>query len=155
MRLRITSNMKEEAKKIGRLPDDIKSNLVNAMQEALTSVAVISASEYLQGPRPKRLGIFSGKLIRAVMAGYSFSGSGGNSDGSSDSIRSIFRSGDEVIGIIGVREFKPFDYPSYWEHTGRGGTDKRPFMEPAGKQAQSRGLIDRAFQSAIDKVEHD
>jgi len=160
MRLQLTHNMKDEVKALGRLETKTRETVESAMRKGMHAVAIISASEYLQGPRPKRLGIKSGDLIRAIMGGYSFSertsGMSAPMDrGSNESIRVVFRSGDKVVGLMGVEEFKPFDYPYFWEQVGRGGSDKRPFLGPAGRQAKSRGVLDKIFQDAMDTLEHD
>jgi len=149
--------------------------LIKAMRRSMQQVGIVSARDYLHGPRPDHLDIKSGKLIRAVMGGYGFGGglkeTGSRSVSSKDGFQTVKKSGDHIVGEMGVNPFTPFDYPKMWELTGRKAFSQtrktksgreytidfsaqkpRPFLNPAAEDAHSRGIIDDIFQEELDNL---
>ena len=178
----IKSNMAQEAQRILILSDEFTDALVEGMRKSLQAIGLISAQDYLQGPRPQRLAVRSGKLIRALMGVHSFTGgltaTGGPSVSSQHGYREIKRIRDKLLGVMGVKDLP---YADIWEKTGHGeivpkkaralhfftetgeevftkrvrAQRPRPFLDPAGKQAQSSGRLDQIFQEEIDQVKYD
>ena len=179
--MKIKHNIAEEAKKIEGLVGEVQDVLVGTTTQALNEIGVESAKNFLNGPRPKRLGTVSGRLIRAIMGGYSFSGgiktTGNVAVSNADSIREVKRVGGTIYGTIGIKTFEPFDYPRMWEETGHKAivpksaaalvfktstgwvrTQKvkaqkaRPFLRPAGAEYKSSGRLDKLFDDALGKA---
>ena len=73
--------------------------------------------------------------------------------------RKAWKAGRFVYGEIGVevksKDQWNFDYSEYWEERGTIHGGPRPFLNPAGMQAKSSGLLDRAIQTELDRVKLD
>lgn len=157
----IKHNMKEEAERIDKFADSLNERTRIGMIRALTTVGTLSAQQWLQGPRPERLGTASRRLIKAMQGGYSFSGgveeTGSAAVSSKGGWTKAWKAGNTVFGEIGVDVVSDFgfDYPEYWEKRGTKHGGPRPFMNPAGNQALSAGLLDRDIQTELDKAKLD
>jgi hypothetical protein len=155
----IQHNMEEEAKRIDRVAEKMTEGLRRGMIRALQTVGRTSAQDWLQGPRPERLGIASGALIRAMQGIHSFTIGEGDSPSFSSKngwVKS-WKAGNMVHGEIGVSVISSEgkDYPQYWETDGSDHDGPRPFLNPAGNQALSAGLLDRDIQAELNKVKLD
>lgn len=155
----IKHNMEEESKRIDKFGDTLTEQMRVGMLRALASIQRLSAQQWLQGPRPERLGTASRRLIKAMQGGYSFSGgikeTGSASISSKEGYIKAEKVGNVIRGEVGLETFGPFDYPEYWEFNGKAHGGPRPFLNPAGQQALSSGLLDREIQTEVDKVKLD
>ena len=168
---RIQHNMEEEAERISKFADDLSERTRIGMIRALQTVGRTSAQDWLQGPRPERLGVASGALIRAMMGTHAFNvGEGGSpSTSKKEGWVKAWKAGNKLFGEIGVEVLSKdgFDYSEMWENRGysahsiistrvtRSAQGPRPFLKPAGNQALSAGLLDRDIQTEIDKAKLD
>jgi len=178
--MKVTSNAAEASKQFEDFQNDFWESLQDGMRRVLQYIGILSAKEYLHGPRPRRLDIGrTQQLIRAMLGGPGFSGgvktTGAPAVSSANSIRSVTRSGDKVIGEIGVRNLP---YADMWETTGHGtivpirkkalhffthdgrevftkrvsAQGPRPFLKPAGEQAVQSGRLDEILMEAFSKL---
>ena len=157
MQARITSNVTTQAEKFDKnISDQIVKTINEGMRRALQVVGILSAQNFLQGPKPDHLRIDTGRLIRGMMGGHSFNEADtGRSVSNADSIREIKREHKSLVGVIGLKTFSPWDYPEYWEERGTVHGGPRPFLGPAEKAARSSGKIDQVIQEEIDKLRFD
>lgn len=155
----IKHNMKEEAERIDKFADSLSERTRIGMIRALQTVGRTAAQDWLQGPRPERLGVVSGSLIRAMQGTHAFDpGEGGSASTSKkEGYVKAWKTGNRIFGEIGVEVFSKggFDYADYWEHSGKAHDGPRPFMAPAGNQALSAGLLDRDIQDELNKAKLD
>lgn len=156
----IRHNMEEEAKRIDGFKDDLSERTRIGMIRALQTVGRTAEQDWLQGPRPERLGIgATGHLIRAMQGTHSFDpGEGGSASTSkNEGWTKAWKTGNVITGEIGVEVFSKggFDYSEYWEFSGRAHDGPRPFLNPAGQQALSEGLLDQDIQEEINKAKLD
>lgn len=180
--MKVTINSDEAEEQMAQAVEDVGLAIINAMGKVLQHIGIISARDYLHGPRPQKLDIRSGELIRAILGGPGFSGgvktTGSPSVSSANSIRNVFASGDTVIGEIGVKNLM---YADLWEKTGHGeikpvtkkvlhffthdgreiftkkvsAQGPRPFLLPAGEQARTSGKLDEIFMNDLEKIKID
>lgn len=159
--MRIEHNIKKVAKRIDKLAGEVTNKMQAGMVRALSSIGRIGAQDWLQGPKPEKLNIFKGKLIRAMIGSHGFGGgikaTGAVSISSKGGWIKAEKVGRFIRGEIGVDVQSPegFDYPEYWEFRGSKHGGPRPFLNPAGLQAQSSGLLDRDIQKELNKVKLD
>lgn len=156
---RIEHNMDKEAERIDKFANDLSERTRIGMIRALQTIGRTAAQDWLQGPRPERLGVVSGHLIRAMQGTHSFDpGEGGSASTSKkEGYVKAWKVGNRIFGEIGVEVFSKggFDYADYWEYSGKGHDGPRPFLNPAGQQALSGGLLDRDIQIEINKAKLD
>ena len=102
-------------KKLDKLPGEIQTVLKESLNDALNEIGIETA-KHLQGPGPKRLNIYTSRLIRSFLGRYSFNQSRGMLGG----IHQIIVQGNKIIGIKGtkVKSKQGFDYPARWEFGG-------------------------------------
>ena len=157
MQARVTSNAKKQAEKFDKnIAGEVDKTIAAGIRRAMQVVGLLSAQEFLQGPKPEKLGIVSGRLVRGMMGGHSFNeADAGRSVSNADSIREIKREQRSIVGVLGLKTFTPFDYPEYWEERGTVHGGPREFLGPAEKMARSSGKIDQAIQEEIDKLRFD
>lgn len=155
----IKHNMEEEAKRIDGFKDDLSERTRIGMIRALQTVGRTAASDWLRGPRPDRLGIKGGDLIRAMEGTHAFDpgDEGSASTSKKQGWVKAWKVGTNVFGEIGVDVVSSggFHYDEYWEKDGSAHDGPRPFMNPAGQQALSAGLLDRDLQDELNKAKLD
>lgn len=156
---RIEHNMDKEAERIESFADDLSERTRIGMIKALQVVGLTASQDWLQGPSPERLNIASGHLIRAMMGTHSFDPGedGSASTSKNEGWTKAWKTGNTIHGEIGVEVFSKggFDYSEYWEFSGKAHDGPRPFMNPAGQQALSAGLLDEAIQTELNKAKLD
>jgi len=93
--------------------DDLRSKLPGIVGKGLKASAVVYAGivqrDYLQGPRPERLGVQSTRLIGSIQAEVE---------------------GMRAIVSANARSDQGFNYPRYWEVSGKRHGGPRPFLTP-------------------------
>ena len=150
--VQLKTNAESESRRYGEeTRDKVTDAIIEGMRRSIKHVGHISARDFLHGPRPKNLDIVSSRLIRGMMGSPSFAIAGTKSAGREESIERIRTWHGHIIGRKGVKTFRPFDYPRYWEKVGRRGTDLRPFAEPALKEASKD--FEEFFQQELDEIE--
>jgi len=157
--------MAQEAQRLMFTSNKMTQAMINGMRKSLQRVGLISAQDYLQGPRPEKLGIVSGRLIRSLMGGPSFAGglkeTGAPAVSRNEGIRVIKKIGDMISGIIGtdVPYARIHEYGGIIKNAwGRGiivHMPERSYLRTAGHQADQSGEIDDIFQDEVDGVKHD
>ena len=87
---------------------DTTKQFKGTMAKIMNLVGQISASKYLQGPKPSRLGRISSRLLRSMVGATQFTGGSQLSlkrqfRGSNESIRTIAKRGKTIVGVIGTK----------------------------------------------------
>lgn len=87
---------------------DTSKQFKGTMAKIMNLIGQISASRYLQGPRPSRLGRITGRLLRSILGATQFTGGIQLNQkpqfrGSNESIRTVVKRGREIVGLIGSK----------------------------------------------------
>ena len=134
---------------LNRSQEVLQTAIFNGMNDVLNTIGMETAVHHLQGPRPIKLGIVTGRLVKSFIGRIHYE-KGSVDVGNNYSIHKIHKTGNSIFGIKGTRAIAPngFDYPAYWEYNGSRHGGKRPFLEPAVRAVS--GQLPQIFAKSIE-----
>jgi hypothetical protein len=150
--IKLFSDFHKETEGIFKKAENLKNSLPKAVNDCLDRFGTL-VQGYLRGPRPLRLNVLTGRLIKSFQNRPHYE-TGGTGSGINMGIHRVEVQNNQVIGVKGtmVKSPKGFDYPARWEYGGNAGiapihkkvlarrapnkirvsqTDTRPFVAPA------------------------
>lgn len=134
MAVKISMDLTEVHRMFRQLPMGAMTVARNPLFQAADWVRGKAQSSYLRGPSPERLKIQTSRLFDSVHA----------------TVEPI-ASGKELVAKVKANAVSDggFDYPAYWEWSGRKHGGPRPFLTPARDRHQDEWL--RVFKTEFEK----